>query len=67
MNSFLQNNVYFGFFLAIGSYLIGVYLQKRFPYTIFNPLLVSTLICIAVLLLLRLDYEVFDAGASHIT
>ena len=67
MNSFLQNNVYFGFFLAIGSYLIGVYLQKRFPYTIFNPLLVSTLICIAVLLLFRIDYEVFDAGASHIT
>ncbi|MCI8465247.1 MAG: LrgB family protein [Lachnospiraceae bacterium] len=67
MNEILQESVYFGFFLALGTYWIGLKLQKRFPYTICNPLLVSTVLCIVVLLVFQIDYEFFDAGASHIT
>ncbi len=67
MNEWLQGNLYFGFFLALGTYVIGLALQKRFPYTIFNPLLISSVLCVAVLLIFDIDYETFDAGAEHIT
>ena len=67
MNEVLQESLYFGFFLALGTYWIGLKIQKHFPYTLCNPLLISTLLCIAVLLVFRIDYEVFDAGASHIS
>ncbi len=67
MNEWLQGNLYFGFFLALGTYWIGLTLQKRFPYTIFNPLLISSVLSAAFLLVFHIDYETFDAGASHIT
>lgn len=67
MNEILQESAYFGFFLALGTYWIGLKLQKRFPWTICNPLLVSTVLCIGILLIFRIDYDVFDAGASHIS
>ena len=67
MNEILTESVYFGFFLALAAYWIGLTIQKRFPYTICNPLLISAGVCVAVLLFFRIDYEVFDAGASKIT
>ena len=67
MNEILQGSAYFGFFLALAAYWIGLKIQKRFPYTLCNPLLISTVLCIAVLLIFRIDYEIFDAGASHIS
>ena len=67
MNELLQSSAYFGFFLALGTYWIGTLLQKRFPYTIFNPLLVSAVLCVAVLLIFDIDYETFNTGAGHIT
>ncbi len=67
MNEILGESLYFGFFLALGTYWIGLKIQKRFPYTLCNPLLISTLLCIVVLLVFRIDYKIFDAGASHIS
>lgn len=67
MNEILQESVYFGFFLALGTYWVGLKVQKRFPFTLCNPLLISTVLCIAVLLIFHIDYDVFDAGASHIS
>ena len=67
MNEVLQGSAYFGFFLALGTYWIGLKLQKRFPCTLCNPLLISTVLCIALLLVFRIDYEVFDEGASRIS
>ncbi len=67
MNEILQESVYFGFFLALGTYWIGLGIQKRFPYTLCNPLLISTVLCMVILLTFQIDYESFDAGASHIS
>ena len=40
MNEFFANIAYFGVFLSIGSYLIGVYLNRRFKSALLNPLLI---------------------------
>lgn len=63
----LQESVYFGFFLALGTYWIGLKIQKRFPCTLCNPLLISVILCMGTLLVFQIDYEFFDMGASHIT
>ena len=67
MNAFFQQSLFAGVFLSLGSYLLGLYLKKKFRLAIFNPLLVSVVICIAVLALGKIDYEVYNAGAKYLT
>ena len=41
MNNFLQNSVFFGVFISIITYEIGVLIKKKLKIAIFNPLLIS--------------------------
>lgn len=67
MNELLMQCAYFGFFLAILTYWIGVQIQKKFPYTICSPLLISIILTIAILVVFRIDYATFDNGAKYIS
>ena len=40
MNEFLQNSVFFGVFISILTYEIGVLVKKKLSLAIFNPLLI---------------------------
>ena len=37
MNNFLQNSVFFGVFISIITYEIGVLIKKKLKIAIFNP------------------------------
>lgn len=67
MNDLFQGSLYFGFFLALAAYWIGLAIQKKFPYTICNPLLIANIIVIVILLVCHIDYETFNEGAKYIT
>lgn len=67
MKQLLCNSAYFGILLSLGSYYLGVRLQRRFRSPLCNPLLISTVICIAVLSLSGIDYEVYNASAQHLS
>lgn len=67
MYDFLENSVYFGFVLSIFAYFIGVKINKKTNLAVFNPLLIAIIIVIAVLLIGKIDYEVYNSGAVHIT
>lgn len=67
MNEFLFNSTYFGIVLSLLAYWAAMWIAAKVKNTLFNPLLVSTIIIIAVLLLLGVDYETFDKGASYLT
>lgn len=67
MNEFLMNSAYFGFFLSILAFWIGTKIQKKFPYTICSPLLISILLCIFVLKVCRIDYDTYNNGAKYIS
>ena len=51
MNNFLQNSVFFGVFISIITYEIGVLIKKKLKIAIFNPLLISMALIIIFLLI----------------
>ncbi|MBQ7097668.1 MAG: LrgB family protein [Clostridia bacterium] len=65
LNQFTSQPI-FGFTLCVIAYCIGVKLKSRFNYPIVNPLIVSAVICIAVLLVFGIPLENFKAGASTV-
>ena len=58
MNNFLQNSVFFGVFISIITYEIGVLIKKKLKIAIFNPLLISMALIIIFLLIFHVDYEI---------
>jgi predicted murein hydrolase (TIGR00659 family) len=67
MSEFLQNATYFGVLLSLGSYFLGMLLKKKLKKGIFNPLLIATVVTILALLVLRVDYDSYYAGAKYLS
>ncbi|MCQ2510693.1 MAG: LrgB family protein [Lachnospiraceae bacterium] len=67
MNELFQNSVFAGVTLSLLAYMAGVGLKKKFKVGLFNPLLVSMLISIAVLKVGRIEYEVYNQGAKYLS
>lgn len=67
MNEFLINSTYFGIVLSLLGYWIALKISAKVKSTLCNPLLVASAIIIAVLVVLKVDYETFDKGASYLT
>ena len=63
----LGSSLFLGIGLTLGGFLLGSFLKNRYKIFIFNPLLVSITVCIATLLLLDIDYNSYNKGASHIS
>lgn len=55
---------YFGLVLCIGTYLIGLWVQKKTKWLLANPLMIAVLLSIGVILLLDVPYEWFNKGGS---
>jgi len=67
MKEFFQNTVFFGVFISLFAYLIGVFLRKKTKLAIFNPLLIAILLTMGALLLLDVDYETYDSSAKYLS
>jgi len=66
LNQFTAQPI-FGFTLCVIAYHVGSKTKARFNYPIVNPLIIATLICIAVLLVFRIPLENFMNGANMIS
>ena len=62
----LERSVYFGVFLSLGTYGIGMLLKKKLRSPLCNPLLISVVLCVLVLLVLGIDYDTYYEGAKYI-
>lgn len=67
MKEVISNSVYFGIALSLICYWIALSIHKKWPLTILNPLLLSTVMIIAILILFQIDYETYDIGAKYLT
>ena len=67
MNAFFQNSMFAGVTLSLIAYLIGVILKKKLKLGIFNPLLISIVISIGVLLIGKVDYDTYNEGAKFLS
>lgn len=64
INEFFEASVYAGVTLSLLAYMAGVYLKNKLKCGLFNPLLISIVITIAVLVLCKVDYRVYSEGAE---
>ncbi|WP_230397263.1 LrgB family protein [Novisyntrophococcus fermenticellae] len=67
MSSFFGQSVFFGAFITIFAYEIGVLIRKKFHKAIFNPLLISIIIVMMVLSVLHIDYDTYSKGGVYIS
>lgn len=67
MNELLGTSLYFGMAVSVGSYLAAVWLRKKTGWPILNPLLISSLMVLAVLSIFRIDYQVYNNGAKYLS
>ena len=67
MNNLFMNSVFAGVTLSLVTYFIGVFLKKKLKLGLFNPLLISIVLSIIVLLVRHVDYEVYNEGAKYLS
>lgn len=59
--------LYFGMFISVFAYIIGMWLKKKLKWGILNPLLVAVILVIAFLLGSGISYSDYNEGASYIS
>jgi predicted murein hydrolase (TIGR00659 family) len=67
MNEFFQNSLFAGVALSMLAYLFGAFLKRKFQLAFLNPLLISIVISIAVLIIGNIDYDTYNAGAKYLS
>lgn len=67
MNNFLRDSVFFGVFISLITYEIGVLVRKRWNVAILNPLLISIALIILFLTVFHIDYETYESGAKYLS
>ena len=60
-------SLYFGVFISLFAYLIGMKLKKKFGCPVLNPLLVAIILVIAFLKATGISYTDYNTGASYIS
>jgi predicted murein hydrolase (TIGR00659 family) len=67
MKDAFVNSIYFGIVLSLMTYMLGVWLKKKLKWGFVNPLLISVVVIIGVLLLADIDYESYNKGGQYIS
>ncbi len=67
INEAFAHSSYFGFFLTVAAFAFGVWAKKKTGFALFNPLLTSSIVVIAFLLLTGVSYDTYNAGAKYIS
>ncbi len=65
MNTLIQSEPFI-LALVLGSYYLGIILQKKSGIRLLNPLITAIAIIISVLMLLKIEYPVFEVKSSFI-
>lgn len=66
MKEFIIQSVYFGVVVTFIAYETGMLLKKKFKLALMNPLLISSILIVGLLVAFDIDYETYDFGASLI-
>lgn len=67
MAEFFSESMFFGAVISILAYALGVAIQKRWKYAIFNPMLIAIVAIILFLTVMGIDYETYNKSAEYVT
>ena len=63
MDNLFQTSLFAGVTVSLVAYLLGMLLKKKFKLAILNPLLISIVLTIIVLVVADVDYDTQDSAA----
>lgn len=67
MESILTTSEYFGLFITIAIFLACTWLKNKTKINLLNPLLISTIVIIAILCIFDIKYETYNKGAKYLS
>lgn len=67
MRNLLAESTFFGVLISIIGYEIGLFLRRKFKLAIFNPLLISIIFVIIILLAFHVNYDRYNSGAKYLS
>ena len=67
MKEIISNSAFFGVFISLVGYEAGLFLKKKIRHPLVNPLLISIIFVIVILIVLNIDYESYNHGARYIS
>ena len=67
MKDILNNSMFFGVLVSILAYEVGVLLKKKLKFALLNPLLISIVIIILILVGFHIDYDTYNTGAKYLS
>ena len=67
MMELIESSAFFGAALSVGAYVLGMALHKRFKIALFNPLFISIITVICVLLCSGISYDVYNSSAKYLS
>ena len=67
MSEWLGGSLFFGAFISIVAYEIGLLVRRRFNLAILNPLLIGVIIVIALTKVLGVGYDSYNNGAQYLS
>ena len=67
MKELLGETLFFGVVVSLLSYELGLWMKRKWKLAIFNPLLISIIAVIVVLLVFKVDYETYNEGAKYLS
>lgn len=67
MSEFTETSMFAGVTVSLLAYIIGALLKKKFKLAIFNPLLISIVFTIIMLVIADIDYDVYAQGADYLS
>ena len=67
MLNFLTNSLFFGVAVSLAAYEVGSLLKKKFKSPLLNPLLISIILVIAILVALDVDYQSYNISAKYLS
>lgn len=67
MQSFISHSLFFGPVISLAVYEGGLLIKRKYKLAILNPLLITTIILIALLAFTHVKYESYNASAKYIS
>ncbi len=65
LNDCLSHSTYFAIVMSLAFYMLGIKLKQKFKLAIFSPLIVASVLTIAMIVILGIDMEVYDKAGNY--
>ena len=67
MREFIQTSAFLGIIITLGTYELGIIIRKKWNFALINPMLLSIIFSIILLLAFHIDYSEYIASAKYIS